>query len=36
MLAAVLSIPLLYLVHKAVEAYLGKSEADKLREDAHS
>lgn len=36
MLAAVLSIPLLYLVHRGVEAYLGKSEADRLRADAHS
>jgi uncharacterized integral membrane protein (TIGR00697 family) len=36
MLAAVLSIPLLYLVHRGVEAYLGKSVAAKLREDAHS
>lgn len=34
MLAAVLSIPLLYLVHAAVRRYLGASEIERLRHDA--
>jgi uncharacterized integral membrane protein (TIGR00697 family) len=34
MLAAILMIPLLYLVHGAVRRYLGHAQAERLREDA--
>jgi uncharacterized integral membrane protein (TIGR00697 family) len=34
MLAAIVMIPLLYLVHGAVRRYLGNEQAERLREDA--
>jgi hypothetical protein len=34
MLAAVVMIPVLYLVHAGVRRYLGKEETDRLRREA--